>query len=117
MSAHTPGPWEYQPYESSDDGFGVIAVRDDIPRGGTPTRGLVAWVHRRNFEPKSVSEANARLIAASPTLLAALRDLVTRGEQQAADDGEDDLIEATPWLDAARAALAALGLAIVRSKT
>ena len=87
MSAHTPGPWGWSPSDGDPEGVPfsvlvryapstapedgewddvVLAVLDDVPlaedyvEGGG--RDYVAW---------NVSEANARLIAAAPDLLAA----------------------------------------------
>lgn len=66
MSAHTPGPWELR--QSSRDYWFI-----DHKQGGegyTLTK-LEDWT----------SEADARLIAAAPDLLDALRDLVAVTEQ------------------------------------
>jgi hypothetical protein len=68
---HTPGPWE--------------AVLADDPRGQPVPyyRGLVALVESRvsvvakcGYVPKENWEANARLIAAAPALLALLKELI-----------------------------------------
>lgn len=72
---HTPGPWETQERDDRERGIAVIAVHPWVPSGGTPTRGMVAWVGQggANFGKPAVQEANARLIAAAPDLLDALR--------------------------------------------
>ena len=57
MAEHTPGPWA--PYHLSD-GSWAVARRDDV----LPP---LAW---------TVNEADARLIAAAPDLLAALEEIV-----------------------------------------
>lgn len=59
-AAHTPGPWRI-----GDAGWSVF----EPPTGGTPK--LVASV---------TNKANARLIAAAPELLAALKEYVDRHE-------------------------------------
>lgn len=73
MSAHTPGPWEYR-QASNYCGFAIA------PRGTLPT---LAAVERPRGNPHTLNvtafnfpgdtEANARLIAAAPELLDALR--------------------------------------------
>lgn len=60
------------------------------------------------LSPKDITAARAELAALRAkvkVMRAALEKLVQEGEQEAADDGEDDLTEATPHLDEARAAL------------
>ena len=66
MSAHAPGPWIAS--------FGAI-----VPAG----KGhVIASVNRRNPN----AEANGRLIAAAPELLAALRDLLSAiGGEESSD--------------------------------
>ena len=76
MSAHTPGPWVYQQAENyvgfSIAPCGVLPTLAAVerPRGNPETISITAF----NF-PGS-TEANARLIAAAPELLEALRELV-----------------------------------------
>ena len=60
MTDHTPTPWRAQ--ERDKDGVAIIAERRDIPPGGTPTNGLVAYATRRFSEPKEIWEANAAFI-------------------------------------------------------
>jgi hypothetical protein len=62
MSAHTPAPWRI-----GDAGLTVFG-----PPNGNPSPETVAATRNR---------ANARLIAAAPELLAALRDLVAVTQQ------------------------------------
>ena len=57
---HTPTPWRAQ--RRDKDGVAIIAERRDIPPGGTPTNGLVAYATRRFSEPKEIWEANAAFI-------------------------------------------------------
>lgn len=68
MSEHTPGPW----YASRDEGSqyhfvstSTVVVAD--------TRACIAATGEELAE--SVSESNARLIAAAPDMLAALEDI------------------------------------------
>lgn len=93
MSKHTPGPWEWTPIEDGwtncgptlrsvemgkawdeywgPDGNGTGRKHEDEPP--TPTV-LSAWGH--DAWGIDVEEADARLIAAAPELLTALRDMV-----------------------------------------
>lgn len=64
MQNHTPGPW---------------AIIDDIPDAAIGYRAIVA-IDGENFgeticNPSPMGEANARLIAAAPDLLAALAEI------------------------------------------
>lgn len=70
---HTPGPWEWE--GSNDQGWAmkISAPQTDANKHGT---GWVCDVHQQ-FTSPSNGEANARLIAAAPDMLAALLDLVT----------------------------------------
>jgi len=69
MSKHTPGPW--MPPAAGD-----VSIRD-------ASRLLVAYLPMAfNDDECAEIEANARLIAAAPCLLAALKDvLAAHGEQ------------------------------------
>lgn len=71
MSAHTPGPW-------------VAKVDDLVPeRGAVYVEGPLGWEDQSVCETYRFSrdiqedEANARLIAAAPDLLAALKDMAS----------------------------------------
>jgi hypothetical protein len=89
-AAHTPGPW-------ASDGVTVFADLGD---------GLnacdVAVMINDGVLPLSIKQANARLIAAAPAMLEALRELV--GLFQGHMSSKDELTDA---LNAARAAIAA----------
>jgi hypothetical protein len=77
MSMHTPGPWQYRPHKYDDWGW---------VRGGVPDEDgylpLVACARSGAFDATDYPahrsnktdpfEANARLIAAAPDMLAAL---------------------------------------------
>lgn len=63
---HTPGPWTYDPSEIDARSVGYIRHRiHDGGRGEAVARAL----GRRDFGPTAF-DANARLIAAAPDLLA-----------------------------------------------
>ncbi len=69
---HTPTPWRAQ--RRDKDGVAIIAERRDIPPGGTPTNGLVAYATRRFSEPKEIWEANAAFIVRACNSHEAMRD-------------------------------------------
>lgn len=96
MSGHTPGPW-----------FPVLncAGAWDITVADTQFSQSVAGVVHNKYIPGD-AEANARLIAASPRLLAALKALVAAEDQYCRDTGlkTDDPI--TRAVKKARAAIA-----------
>ena len=72
MSAkHTPGPW----WHDDDKEVGCIVIR-------APDGDAVPWqiASMCDIGPSGNEEANARLIAAAPELLAALKELVRVGE-------------------------------------
>lgn len=82
---HTPGPWRVSPVSRPD--------LDDDPMGQYDVEPAVSQLSERYFncEPESdelddvhaENAANARLIAASPDLLAALRDILDgKGNQR-----------------------------------
>ena len=85
-AGHTPGPWRVYPPGSSVPYYDVCArIVSDKPSGRSASDGP--------------SDADAALIAAAPTLLSVLLSAVLHAE--ASIDSEE-----TPWLDAARDALA-----------
>ena len=71
---HTPGPWVYRP--NKDDNWGVVRSADGLP---VAQACVGRWskdfdTHRtNNTDP---GEANARLIASAPELLAALEAII-----------------------------------------
>jgi len=74
VSDHTPGPWIAEGWcsgKSPDAGCGVVASHDER-KISNPSRGIVAWATRHVGQTSIEVEANARLIAAAPDLLAAL---------------------------------------------
>lgn len=75
MSGHTPGPWEVE--YVIDGAFEVRHVQSDD----------YFVVAARNSMPSRHAEfaANARLIAAAPELLDALKALLSRAQRELAD--------------------------------
>jgi hypothetical protein len=75
MSEHTPGPWgrriAYQ-IRGKDDTSEVAIYQ--MPWNGGSERRIASW--KMNGPLDDEAEANARLIAAAPNLLAALEALV-----------------------------------------
>jgi hypothetical protein len=80
-SDHTPGPWEYE----SQDPHALGKITSD---DGT----LVAEVHG-DWDDDHSTEANARLIAAAPDLLAACKLAVERLEVCSYQGDEDSFVE------------------------
>lgn len=75
MSAHTPGPWVV--WEGHAEVFAGPA-KSNTPGMIRGTRGIVANCESDDFgENEDEQEANARLIAAAPDLLEALRCLLS----------------------------------------
>lgn len=76
MSKHTPGPWSYRKLPRKQEW--------EIDTGHCPNLGRVSWtgmavVFGCDDDPKIgkvVGEANARLIAATPDLLEALKEIL-----------------------------------------
>lgn len=94
---HTPGPWTY--YMTVSD-IGCIPQVQTVPVG--PVGGAYATMIctlSRTGQKSGVGEANARLIAAAPELLAALEDIIKLTEIT-------DFWLPKPWLDDAKAAIA-----------
>ena len=101
MAKYIPGPWVAETTIGKDErGLSVIAVIPEVERDGgtTPTRGRVAWISSRlgACQTDGHAIATARLIAAAPDLLAALKDLVAEW-----GDGLDD-----PFWNVARSVIA-----------
>ena len=90
---HTPGPW-HTAHHADDTVEGLHVVHDVT---GLPVARMGGFTTRRNCE------ANARLIAAAPDLLAALTELEQLVTAHIPDECDN-------WCRAARAALAAAGV-------
>ena len=78
---HTPGPWLAKP---RDQVLGFVVLANDI----NAANDLPCAVVPKNKRPSDVVEANARLIAAAPDMLAALISLVEGIELRGLDDGK-----------------------------
>ena len=105
MTSYTPGPWAVfeKPYRDAFDG--MVLLRTVIADNGRDA-DVVAYLD--DAYPASV-EANARLIAAAPSLLEAAKQLIDAIEKQLAMTGKG--ITPSPRVAAAlaetRAAIAA----------
>lgn len=69
MSGHTPGPWKVWSEKDSTGRLIVLEICETEDRGRHPQLATVA-----SYWPEG--EANARLIAAAPSLLEALRAMM-----------------------------------------
>ena len=95
QTLHTEGPWRVF------DAFTNIEIVTDRPTA-YETESLVQFKGQRN------AKANARLMAAAPDLLDALRDVVARDEAEAAQCGFER--DEMTWLEDARRVIAKAGL-------
>jgi hypothetical protein len=86
MTTHTPGPWRVVTDPRKSSKLPLIATASETPYVVTAVHG-------------SPREANARLIAAAPELLAALQDLLLVAEEELDR-------HRTPEIGMARAAIA-----------
>ena len=77
---HTPGPWEaHQGVLGNNTIWDVTCKNDDwSPSDETPEGWFVATVHE--VRDAASAEANARLIASAPTLLAIVKMLLKKHE-------------------------------------
>lgn len=83
-TAHTPGPWK-----AITTGYNRVDIRTDVPMNSR----AIGEVYRDGSEPTGL--ANARLIAAAPELLDALRDVA--GDEPYVDrDGDTESTD--EWL-------------------
>jgi len=78
MRKHTPGPWTYSRSEQRGHWRFYVAQADGARY--TPHYSDVATLIAETVsdERRSIQEANARLIAAAPDLLEALKDVCTQ---------------------------------------
>lgn len=97
-SKHTQGPWSFDPEDKSivgkDEGLSIATI-DNIDVGGD-----------KGFHFGDESEANARLIAAAPELLEALRGLDEAYCRAGTHLTREERTEDRKRLIAARAAIA-----------
>ena len=80
---HTPGPWSHHRTFNGDHFISAEGRRGRIE--------LATVYAEAEYQPKLPLEANARLIAAAPELLAALKELVERcdGPEGVRPDGSN----------------------------
>lgn len=80
MSKHTPGPWTFGEGQQWGDTRFYISQQDGAPY--TPDYSDVATLIAETIsgERVAIQQANARLIAAAPTLLMALEFLLDQAE-------------------------------------
>lgn len=98
--SHTPGPWEIDTAKDRDGRHHII--HGPVPNGVNPDFGypICDTSNRHHCITPREDADNARLLAASPQLLAALQKLLPQGW----DDGTMDHI---PGVKEAREAIAA----------
>jgi hypothetical protein len=90
---HTPGPWENHKWNCEEHQISA--------KGGT----IALVSHSHTLVSEAEADANARLIAAAPDLLAALRDVLAHTGMEIIT--EEDQIRWTSVLEDAKAAIAA----------
>lgn len=100
MSAHTPGPWVV----GSERSPHIYGPRHNLSRHANGRQHIAEVSSAQTDSTDPEAQANARLIAAAPDLLAALQMLVA-----AADTSYAVGTAAPEWRDA-RAALAKAGV-------
>ena len=100
ISGHTKGPWKVT---NAIIGIDEPVIHPSLvvapPAGSVDPICSFDWMSNR---PVAEQQANARLIAAAPALLAALRELTIAAEASGWDVDADN----APILNAARAAIA-----------
>lgn len=79
--AHTPGPWEARSRGLSDNTLVIAAVHSDPPIGRREIAVLRPSEDRRYGPSDDEDQANARLMAAAPALLAACKLVADRWER------------------------------------
>jgi len=94
--ARTPGRWEFGRFYYPDDG--TIGTCEVTPHGEFATLATV-YLTAKGRPAHGEGEANARLMAAAPELLASLREMI---ECYGSDDGGGPI----PIIERARAAIA-----------
>ncbi len=87
MAKHTPAPWSVQQNATTDQ---ILTIQAD-PISGT-NKWRIATVSNTNGP---IGQANARLIAAAPDMLAALLAAQERLEQQQSDGTTFEEVAAT----------------------
>lgn len=97
MSKHTPGPWTWR-NEPYDNGKPYTTIEAGDGFHGRNDRGFCL--------EGIISEANVRLIASAPELLAALEAMMQRAEWAPSGDNTRFVSPASEVAKAARAAIA-----------
>ena len=73
MSAHTPGPWTFSRWDQYGDTRFYVAQADGAPYTPQYSDAATLIAETVSIERVAIQEANARLIAAAPELLEALK--------------------------------------------
>ena len=88
MSAFTPGPWSVR-LSKSGYPYQIVAPRESDKAAGRVGSAITRW-GSISLPSSEEGQANARLIAAAPDLLAALQDALEFAEdQEDTEDGPD----------------------------
>lgn len=96
MSAvHTPAPWAFERAVETD-GSVTYDIFSIAPEGCNGVGCDVAYIQTYSAQQADVQEANARLIAAAPSLLAALEEFVAKfGECGLTENARAAITQAT----------------------
>lgn len=87
MTQHTPGPWHAQPEKLHGGKHHVVGRTPMVVREGQVIARMERSLNAKD-EPCAEAEANARLIAAAPDLLAALQNIANTLGRATLDDCE-----------------------------
>lgn len=110
--AHTPGPWNI-----TRKGYGYVDIRTPHKTSAEPNGQHVATAYQGSSIDRKESEANARLIAAAPDLLAALQQMRRQFDTYRRSLVIKDLDTRQRWAHEQAAACAAADAAIARALT
>ena len=80
--SHTPPPWAVEPYSDTDELLYIVANLKHLPNGGRQAVWIAECDMGDGDDPDvlETNQANARLIAEAPALLAALKALLAQLE-------------------------------------
>ena len=70
---HTPGPWKYEQWDDHTEGFLNVSIDITKKNGGDFICRIIGGRAKRIDRTIDIDEENARLIAAAPELLEALK--------------------------------------------